>query len=105
MLESPKLKRIEYGTSINLNVDIENQVENVKITTPLLSNDGTFDEEDKSINNGELHMSQPWWRFFIKYIPLVAGPLLMIPFSFDILYPGNVSVSRCAGIVLWIGIW
>jgi sodium-dependent dicarboxylate transporter 2/3/5 len=40
-----------------------------------------------------------------RFVCLLAGPVAMIPFLFNILDEHNTRMNRCAGVTLWLAIW
>eukprot|EP00033_Pygsuia_biforma_P001352 GCRY01001531.1.p1 GENE.GCRY01001531.1~~GCRY01001531.1.p1 ORF type:complete len:604 (+),score=134.68 GCRY01001531.1:266-2077(+) len=40
-----------------------------------------------------------------RLIALILGPLLALPFMFDLLEEGKPEVSHCAGVLIWMAVW
>ncbi len=51
------------------------------------------------------HLFSSRKRTVLYLLKLLSGPLLSIPFYFDILRPGHPEVSHCAAVTLWMACW
>jgi sodium-dependent dicarboxylate transporter 2/3/5 len=47
----------------------------------------------------------PYKKIIFHIVSLLSGPLLSIPFYFDILHPGHPEVSHCAAVTIWMACW
>jgi len=88
-----------------LNEHVKQRLSHDKSTTEEASENGDDPVRQETQQQQQQHVFSSRKKTIIYLLSLLSGPLVSIPFYFDILRPGHPEVSHCAAVTVWMAFW